>query len=79
MNYEIDNRELLVQVDRKSILDINVGDTIKVNGMSTPYSWTAQDQQLVESNPDAEILLKMERNQNTSAYSATGVIIHGND
>ncbi len=75
MTYEIDNRELLVQIDRSNIIDINIGDTLAVEGMSTPYEWTAQDQQLLESNPDADILLRMERAEKQGSYLATGLVI----
>lgn len=77
MTYEIDHSEVLVQVDRSRIIDINVGDTIQVNGLSGPgYSWTTQDQQLLESNPDADVLLRMERNPSGPAYQALGLVIH---
>jgi hypothetical protein len=75
MTYELDSRELLVQVDRSRIIDINIGDTLEVNGMSTPYLWSSQDQQLLESNPDAEILLRMEKNESADTYQATGLVI----
>jgi hypothetical protein len=76
MTYEIDNSEVLVQVDRSRIIDINVGDTIRVNGMpGSGYCWTAQDQQLLESNPDADVLLRMERNESGPAYEPMGLLI----
>jgi hypothetical protein len=43
--------------------------------MSTPYLWSSQDQQLLESNPDAEILLRMEKNESADTYQATGLVI----
>jgi hypothetical protein len=76
MTYEIDNSEVLVQVDRSRIIDINVGDLIQVNGMTgSGYCWTSQDQQLLESNPDADVLLRMERTPSGPAYQPTGLVI----
>lgn len=76
MTYEIDSSELLVQIDRRKILDITVGDTIAVSGLSkAEYAWTEHDQQLLETNPDAELILKVARKQDGKAYQATGLIV----
>jgi len=76
MIYEIGTKELLVQIDRSKILDITVGDTLEVSGFSNAkYEWTEHDQQLVESNPDAEISLKIERDQKKDNYTAKGLIV----
>lgn len=76
MTYEIDSSELLVQIDRSKILDITVGDTIAVSELSkAEYVWTEHDQQLLETNPDAELILKVARKQDGKAYQATGLIV----
>lgn len=76
MIYKIDGNQVLVQIDRSKIIDINVGDTIQISGLSSArYNWTEHDRQLMETNPDADLILKMERKAQDGSYLATELIL----
>ena len=62
MLYQIKSETLLIKIDRAMILDISTGDEISVEGLGGgKYRWKDQDSQFIESNPDAEIFLRIER------------------
>jgi hypothetical protein len=58
MKYQIDSDIILVEVDRSAIVDISPGDQLESENLKSSYTWTEQDMQFLESNPDARIFLK---------------------
>lgn len=77
MMYEIENGPVLVAIDRTGIVDISIGDSLHIKDfseISLSYTWTQQDSELVENNPDAEIYLKIEKGED-GTYRAGGLEI----
>jgi hypothetical protein len=71
MVYEVENESVWIEIDRTLILDISVGDQVTAKGFSdSSYTWTDQDAQFLENNPDARIFLNIERNVDNSFFAA---------
>ena len=67
MHYQVKSGTVLVRIDRALILDISNGDEITIDGLDVDsYKWREQDSQFVESNPDADIFLRLEKNREGS-------------
>lgn len=63
MVYELDSNTVLFEIDRTAIVDISIGDVLKVCCLSdATYTWTEQDTQFMESNPDARLFIRFEQN-----------------
>jgi hypothetical protein len=74
MNYQIDGKNLLFAIDRAAIIDISVNDTLEVKDLpGATYTWTDQDREFMENNPDDEIFLQIERRGNQ--YIAKGILL----
>ena len=64
MVYELESNVILFEIDRTAIVDISTGDTIKACCLSdAEYTWTEQDAQFLESNPDARVFIKFSKEQ----------------
>jgi len=75
MTYNIESNTLFFEIERTSIIDISVGDTLQPKGFSKcEYIWSDQDAQFLESNPDARIFLKVKRNDGDS-YKGVGIMV----
>ena len=61
MKYNIESEHVLIEVNRSLIVDISPGDELEAGSLSAVYTWTEQDMQFLESNPDARIFLRFER------------------
>ena len=74
MRYEIACDSLMFPLDRTKIIDISPGDTLEVkelNGAS--YTWTEQDREFMENNPDDELFLQVEKNG--KGFRATKIVL----
>jgi hypothetical protein len=62
MIYQLDGTLLLFALNRIELIDISIGDTLQVKGFpAINYLWTAHDSSLIETNPDDDIFLEVER------------------
>jgi hypothetical protein len=62
MQYEIEPTALLYEIDRTKIVDVAIGDTLIIQGyQQLEHTWTEQDMQFMENNPDAPIFLKFQK------------------
>jgi hypothetical protein len=74
MVYSIESDIILIEVDRTLLVDISAGDVIKSNALSeAEYTWTEQDCQFQESNPDARIFVKFQKSG--KAFKGIGVVV----
>jgi hypothetical protein len=73
MHYQIDTNEILVELDRSSIVDISIGDEIKTSVVDGTYKWKEQDAQFVESNPDARIFLRFAKSEDL--FTGKGLVV----
>lgn len=74
MVYEIKSNTTLFEIDRTEIMDISVGDVLQAKSFpQCQYTWTPQDSQFVESNPDAKLFLQIERSKD--AYKGVGLMV----
>jgi hypothetical protein len=73
MKYRIDSDIILVEVDRSAIVDISPGDQLESENLKSSYTWSEQDMQFLESNPDARIFLKFEKN--ADSCTGKGVVV----
>jgi hypothetical protein len=75
MVYQLESKIILFEVNRTAILDISPGDVIQASCLpDADYKWTEQDSQFVESNPDARLFIRFEKEQN-DAFRGIGVMI----
>lgn len=75
MVYELESNTVLFEIDRTAIVDISIGDTLKVCCLSdATYTWTEQDSQFMESNPDARLFIKFQKSKDNT-FEGTGVTI----
>jgi hypothetical protein len=73
MVYQLEGKALMFEVDRSKIIDISPGDTISIKGMEgIEYTWTQQDTEFIENNPDDDIFILVEK-QGENQYRAGGV------
>ncbi|RAW00099.1 hypothetical protein [Pseudochryseolinea flava] len=74
MKYQIEDNAVLFEVDRRQIADITPGDVLETEHFpGGAYTWTEQDSQFIESNPEANVYLRMERHGD--AYEGKGILI----
>ena len=73
MKYLINSNIVLVELNRSEIMDINPGDELESKSLGATYTWTDQDMQFLESNPDARIFLKFEKGEKTCV--GKGVVV----
>lgn len=77
MVYEVDKPTILFGIKRSEIIDISVGDKIRMTAFGgIDYTWTQQDGNLVENNPYDDLFLRVERDGEN--YKATGIVFHSN-
>lgn len=75
MVYELKENILLIEIDRTVIVDISPGDVLQPGCLpSASYTWTEQDSQFMESNPDARIFIKFEKNEENQ-FHGIGVMV----
>ena len=75
MLYEIQSDTMMFEIDRTAIVDISVGDSLWPKGFSKGlYTWTQQDSQFIESNPDARVFLKVQKTSG-SDYKGIGIMV----
>jgi hypothetical protein len=75
MTYQLNGNCLLFAISRAEILDISTGDLITLDGFTaTGYTWKEQDSEFVENNPDDDIFLEMER-QEDKTFKATRIVL----
>ena len=75
MTYHLNGNNLLFAINRTEILDISVNDVISVDGFpGVNYTWTEQDGDFLENNPDDDIFLQIERN-GRDKYKAAGILL----
>jgi hypothetical protein len=74
MKYEVLDNKILFEIDRIRIADIAPGDSLDAQLFpGATYTWTEQDSQFMESNPEAGLYLKLEKN--ASGYVGKGIAI----
>jgi hypothetical protein len=73
MKYVINSDIVLIELNRSEIMDINPGDELESKSLGAKYTWTDQDMQFLESNPDARIFLKFEKSENNC--QGKGVVV----
>lgn len=75
MVYELESNTVLFEIDRTAIVDISIGDTLKVCCLSdATYTWTKQDSQFMESNPDSRLFIKFRKGKGNT-FEGTGVTV----
>lgn len=75
MTYQLTGNYLLFEIKRTDIIDISPDDEITVEGFEgIKYIWTNQDGEFLESNPDDDIYLQVERVGNNK-FKATGILL----
>lgn len=75
MTYRLNGRNILFAINRTEILDISVNDVIAVEGFpGVGYVWTQHDSEFVESNPDDDIFLQVERLEGNK-FKGTGIVL----
>jgi hypothetical protein len=75
MVYTLESNTLLFEIDRAAIVDISIGDVIKVACLqNASYTWTEQDSQFMESNPDARVFIKLEKTDGKN-FNGVGVTV----
>lgn len=76
MTYNIQGKTLLLPIDRTHIIDIAVNDVLNIEGFpGASYTWTTHDRNLVETNPDDDIYLQVER-VGENHYKTVGLILN---
>ena len=75
MIYEIQNDTMMFEIDRREIVDISVGDFLQPKGFPKGlYTWTDQDSQFIETNPDARLFLKVQKLSDNN-YKGIGIMM----
>jgi len=78
MTYRLTGNNLLFAIDRTRIVDISPDDVITVEGFpGVDYTWTNQDREFMENNPDDDIYLQAER-IGDNRYKAMGILLKEN-
>jgi hypothetical protein len=77
MKYQIDSEYILIELDRSAIVDISPGDELESSNLEARYTWSEQDAQFMESNPDAKIFLKFEKA--SEGFKGSGVVVVGQE
>jgi len=80
MVYEIKSNTTLFEIDRAEIVDISVGDMLQTKAFpQCQYTWTQQDSQFVESNPDAKVYLQIEHSSDNTYKHAGLMVVPANE
>lgn len=75
MTYHFDGSNLLLSIDRASIIDISPDDIIEVKGFpGASHVWTEQDSEFIENNPDDDLFLQIER-LSENQFRARGILL----
>ena len=74
MVYHIDSKDILIELDRTSIVDISIGDQLEASVIKGSYKWSEQDMQFLESNPDARIFIRFEKSSKNS-FQGKGLVV----
>ena len=75
MVYQLESNIILFEIDRTAIVDISIGDTIKACCLAdAEYTWTEQDSQFLESNPDARLFIKFSKEKDNT-FQGLGVTV----
>lgn len=73
MVYQLKNNSILVEIDRTSIMDITPGDVVEPDTLQgAQHTWTEQDSQFVESNPDARLFIQFIKSG--SGFKGEGIL-----
>jgi hypothetical protein len=76
MVYELESNTVLFEIDRTAIVDISTGDELKVSCLAdATYTWTEQDSQFMESNPDARLFIKFQKGGKDNRFEGIGVTV----
>ena len=73
MKYRIEPESILMELDRSAIVDISPGDQLESESLGASYTWTDQDMQFLESNPDARLFVRFE--QAGKSFEAMGLVV----
>ena len=74
MKYQVQDNTILFEIDRRQIADIAPGDVLEAaNFPGGTYTWTEQDSQFMESNPEANVYLRLAANSGN--YVGKGIAI----
>jgi hypothetical protein len=73
MKYRIEPESVLMELDRSAIVDISPGDQLESSSLNASYAWTEQDMQFLESNPDARLFVRFEKDG--SSFKALGLVV----
>jgi hypothetical protein len=75
MKYQVQDDTILFEIDRRLIADITPGDVLETQGFpGGNYTWTGQDSQFMESNPEANVYLRLEKASGNN-YVGKGILI----
>jgi len=75
MVYQLETNIILFEVDRTAIVDIAAGDVIKACCLeNAEYTWSEQDSQFLESNPDARLFIKFSK-QKDDQFKGLGLTV----
>lgn len=73
MVYQLEGSAFLFEIDRSKIIDISPGDILEIKSLpGLQYTWTDQDREFVENNPDDDIFIWVEQSKD-NAYKACGI------
>jgi hypothetical protein len=73
MVYQLEGDAFLFEIDRSKIIDISPGDTISIKGFKDlHYTWTSQDSEFLENNPDDSIFIRVGYDV-TGSFKAHGI------
>jgi hypothetical protein len=73
MVYQLEGNAFLFEIDRSKIIDISAGDSLEIKGLpDLQYTWTLQDSEFVENNPDDDIFISVERTKENN-FKAIGI------
>jgi hypothetical protein len=62
MIYQIEGDKMFFALNRSLLIDISVNDTLQIKGVpGASHVWTEHDSQFIESNPDDDIFLQIEK------------------
>jgi hypothetical protein len=73
MKYRIEPESVLMELDRSAIVDISPGDQLESLSLGALYKWTEQDMQFLESNPDARLFVRFEKDGDS--FKGLGLVV----
>jgi hypothetical protein len=73
MDYHLKGKAMMIEIERSQIIDISSGDTITIDSFpGVSYTWTQQDTEFIENNPDDDVFLLIEETADKN-YKACGI------